>query len=107
MTVQILVICLLLGLASSAIGIQVTTNANSGPGSLREAITSANQNPDKDDITINIGVGAVSLLSPLPAILHPINLEGSVGVELRGEGVGMHLLSSATGNSTVLSCYII
>lgn len=36
----------------------VTTTADSGAGSLREAITNANKAADLDTITFNIGTGA-------------------------------------------------
>jgi hypothetical protein len=38
----------------SAATYSVTTNANAGAGSLRQAITDANANPGADEITFNI-----------------------------------------------------
>ena len=49
----------------------VTTTADSGPGSLRQAITNANANPGMGDITFDIpgpGPYLIQPLSPLPAI---------------------------------------
>jgi hypothetical protein len=60
----------------------VVTNTNdSGPGSLREAITSANRSnsPPPDTILFNIpGTGpfTISPLSDLPAITHPTIIDG-------------------------------
>lgn len=59
----------------------VTTTADSGAGSLREAITLANGNAGADSISFNIagcpsGVCTISLLSPLPAITDALTLDG-------------------------------
>src|SRR5829696_2227875 len=57
-------------LAQAAVFTVTTTNDN-GPGSLRAAITSANADATRDDISFDIGLGGaqtIMLLSPLPAI---------------------------------------
>ena len=57
----------------------VTTSADSGPGSLRAAITYANANPGLDAITFDIagsGVQTISPLSPLPTITDPVLIDG-------------------------------
>ncbi len=57
----------------------VTNTADSGAGSLREAITLANTTPDTDQINFNIpgaGVHVISVLSALPAITSPIDIDG-------------------------------
>lgn len=59
----------------------VTTTADSGAGSLREAITLANGNAGSDAISFNIagcpsGVCTINLLSPLPAISDALTLDG-------------------------------
>src|SRR5260370_777728 len=51
--------------------LQVITTADSGPGSLRDAILAANANPGVDQITFNIPAPAVQTIllgSPLPDI---------------------------------------
>ena len=55
----------------------VTTIADSGAGSLRQAITSANAAAGADTITINLGAGlhTINLLSGLPAITGPVAME--------------------------------
>lgn len=54
----------------------VTTNADAGAGSLRDAITFANANPGTD-ITFNMpGPTVIILASPLPAITEPTTIHG-------------------------------
>jgi Right handed beta helix region len=57
----------------------VTTAADSGPNSLRAAITSANSNPSPSTIDFEIGSGIqhIYLESALPAIANPVTLDGS------------------------------
>jgi len=53
----------------------VTSNADSGPGTLRQALLNANANPSHD--TIEFGgafSGVITLTSPLPVISHPIHI---------------------------------
>ncbi|MGB7345432.1 MAG: hypothetical protein WBD20_14555, partial [Pirellulaceae bacterium] len=59
--------------------IQVTNSADSGPGSLRQAILDANAQPNADVIEFfNTGTGwhTIVLSSPLPAITQPLTLDG-------------------------------
>jgi hypothetical protein len=66
----------------------VTTTADSGPGSLRDAITQSNENPDADKITFAIptsdpgydaasGHWTISLMSALPVITDSVTITGS------------------------------
>ncbi|MGH7140512.1 MAG: choice-of-anchor U domain-containing protein, partial [Pirellulales bacterium] len=57
----------------------VTTTADSGPGSLRQAILNANANPGSD-ITFDLpgsGPQTIQLLSPLPAVTANVTIDGS------------------------------
>src|SRR2546422_10215630 len=68
--------------ASSALGATYTvTNPNdSGPGSLRQAILDANASAVSSMITFNIGGGGaqtISLLSALPRVTVPVNIDGT------------------------------
>jgi hypothetical protein len=57
----------------------VTTTADTGPGSLRQAITDANANSDADTISFAIpgsGVHTIALASTLPAITAPVTIDG-------------------------------
>ncbi len=58
---------------------RVTTAADSGPGSLRQAILDANGLDGPDDIRFAIGGGlqSISPLSPLPAITGPVAIDGT------------------------------
>jgi hypothetical protein len=86
-----------------AIIFPVTNASDSLPGSLRDAIMSANGNPGLDTIDFAIGTGAqtISPTSVLPTITDTVNIDGSSQpgfagtplVRLDGAGAG----SSATG----------
>jgi hypothetical protein len=57
----------------------VNSIADSGPGSLRDAITQANANVGLDTINFNIlgsGVQTIALLSALPTITDPVFIDG-------------------------------
>ncbi len=77
----------------------VTTNADSGAGSLREAITSANALAGADRIEFAMGAGGhqtIDLLSALPVITNPLTIAGQTQpdfvdkplIELNGAGAG-------------------
>ncbi len=57
----------------------VTTAADSGPGSLRQAILDANSSPGADTINFGIGPGARTITpsSPLPAVTDPVTIDGT------------------------------
>lgn len=58
----------------------VTTVADSGPGSLRQAILDANANPGWDLIKFGIpaaGVQTIKPLTPLPAVVDKVTIDGS------------------------------
>jgi hypothetical protein len=66
------------GLARAATYTVVST-ADSGPGSLRQAILDANANPGADNINFNIpsaGVPRIQPILPLPAITGPVAIDG-------------------------------
>ena len=57
----------------------VTTTADSGPGSLRQAILDANANPGTDAIAFNIpgtGVQTIVPLTALPVITEAVTIDG-------------------------------
>ncbi|MFO0954705.1 MAG: right-handed parallel beta-helix repeat-containing protein [Isosphaeraceae bacterium] len=59
--------------------ITVTTSDDSGPGSLRDAITRANAAPDLDTIAFDIpgqGVRTIRLAADLPAVVAPVVIDG-------------------------------
>ena len=91
----------------------VTTVADSGAGSLRDALNQANRASDADVIQFSIGSGAKSIqpLSQLPFVKHPVTIDAStqpgfVGqplIELRGDRAGANAygLNIGAGNSVV------
>ncbi len=93
----------------------VTNKNNSGPGSLRQAITDANNTVATDTISFNIGAGGWAHILPtsaLPAIYHPVTLDattqpGFIGkplVEISGNqtpqgSIGLYLTGDASGST--------
>ena len=79
----LLAFCLVVSLARVSADTFVVTNANdSGPGSLRQAITDANAHPNSsaiDIVTFNIpgsGVRTIQLSSALPSITEAVKIDG-------------------------------
>jgi hypothetical protein len=70
----------LLATAAQADTFTVSSNVDSGFGSLRQAILDASANPGADTISFNIGGGAgphtITLLSPLPQIVEAVTIDG-------------------------------
>jgi titin len=92
----------------------VTTTADAGPGSLRQAILDANQDPGPNTIVFNIDSGGLQTIrpaSPLPALTNPVTIDGTTQpgqgttprIELTGTDAGTNAtgLKIAGGNSTV------
>lgn len=92
----------------------VTTVADSGPGSLRDAIGIVNADSSDNAITFNIpgvGVQSIALLSELPALTEQVTIDGFTQpgagslpvVELDGSGAGAvsRGLIVQGGNSTI------
>jgi len=93
----------------------VTNTADSGPGSLRQAIINANTHEGVTAISFNIpgaGLHTIAPLSPLPAIVVPVFIDGtsqpgylgSPVIELNGGGAGSGpglVLAATASNSTV------
>ena len=94
----------------------VVTNTNdSGPGSLRQAITASNQLSGTDTISFNIqpaGLRTITPLSALPDVTDPAIIDattqpgfaGTPVIELNGSSAGQNFISGLTikgGSSTV------
>lgn len=89
----------------------VTNCTDNGPGSLRAALTFANNNPGRDTVRFNTAC-TINVVSPLPLIFDPVVIDGTsapgytVGrpvVELNGAGAGTGTsgLVITAGNSVV------
>jgi hypothetical protein len=64
---------------ASATTYTVTSTADSGAGTLRQAITDANTSPGPDTIAFNIvgsGVQTIALASPLPGVTGAVTIDG-------------------------------
>lgn len=108
----------------------VTNTNDSGAGSLRQAITEANNSPGADTINFNISGSGVKTISPsseLPAITDPVTIDGytqpgakantrAVGndaalkIQLNGENAGNvvnGLTFSGTANGSVVSGLVV
>lgn len=93
----------------------VTTAADSGPGSLRQAVLNANAAaPGPNEIVFDIapgGVQTILLLSPLPTITVPVTIDGTTQpgyagmpiIELDGSSAGTSAngLTVGAGHSTI------
>lgn len=91
----------------------VTVTADSGPGSLRQAILEANAAPGLDIIQFQIpgdGVHTIAVATPLPAVTDPVVIDGasqpgywlSPVIELDGVGAGNNAgLRLLSGGCTV------
>ena len=86
-----LAIAVALALGAGPVGaatFTVTSAADAGAGTLREAITAANQNPGPDIIEFAPGLGDIVLQSEI-AISDPLDIVGPVGQQvIRGSGSG-------------------
>ncbi|MEM8954493.1 MAG: choice-of-anchor Q domain-containing protein [Verrucomicrobiota bacterium] len=87
----------------------VTTLADTGAGSLRAAITAANGAPGPGTITISpeLTGQTINLGSPLPTITNSLNLQGTKGVTLSGDGSRRVLSINAPGEIITVSDLII
>jgi Concanavalin A-like lectin/glucanases superfamily/FG-GAP-like repeat len=83
----------------------VTTTADSGPGSLRQAILDSNEAGGTNTVLFNIagpGVHTISLLSPLPSITNPVLIDGTSQPGYAGSPL-IALDTSASGSSDGLT----
>lgn len=91
------------GATAKATTIWVTTTANGGSGSLRQAILAANGQPGQQEIRFNIAAPAmndvhlIQVESPLPPITGPVNINGRAGNTSMVELSGTLLNSSCAG----------
>jgi hypothetical protein len=91
----------------------VTNTADSGPGSLRQAIINANEHPGTDTIHFHIDCGTQTITptSTLPTITDPVIIDGTsqpgygetplIQLDGTGAGVGASGLTITAGGSTV------
>ncbi|MET0620342.1 MAG: hypothetical protein ABW056_08675, partial [Thermoanaerobaculia bacterium] len=90
----------LLAAAASGLTYTVTSTADSGAGSLRQAITDANTNPGADTIQFNIagsGVQTITPASSLPPITEAVTIDGYTQ-----SGSSPNTLPTSQGLNTVL-----
>ena len=95
----------------------VTTTADSGAGSLRQAILDANSNPGADTISFAIGSGAQTIAptSDLPAVTDPVTIDattqpgfgGTPIIELNGTGMPSGIGFKVSGGSCIVRGLII
>jgi hypothetical protein len=88
----------LFGPSAQAATFTVTTVADSGVGSFRQALTDANATAGIDTITFSIGSGHKQIIptSPVPPIIHPVIVDGTTQpgyagaplIELSGQSAG-------------------
>lgn len=101
----------LLASAARAAVFTVTSNADSGAGTLRQAILDANATPDADQVHFNLSAGQRVIVpqTPLPALAAPVDVDatsqpGWAGVplvSLDGSAAGGTGLRATAGSCTV------
>ena len=92
--------CICWRAAASGLTYTVTSTADSGAGSLRQAITDANTNPGADTIQFNIvgsGVQTITPASSLPPITEAVTIDGYTQ-----SGSSPNTLPTSQGLNTVL-----
>ena len=80
---------LLLAGNSDAATFTVTTNADSGPGSLRQAVLDANAAAGRDEIQIDAGIGVITLASEVN-ISEALMIRGG-GVTVKGSSTRLFI----------------
>ncbi len=87
----------------------VTSNADSGPGTLRDALTqaAANGSATQDIIQFNLPQSAITLLSPLPAVSSNIIIDASTqpGAAIGVNGAKVTLYAAISANSSFQSFF--
>ena len=86
-------VLLLVGNADAAT-FRVTTNADSGAGSLRQAVLDANATVELDEIQIDAGVGVIALASEVN-ISSPLKISGG-GVTVKGSATRLFSVTGGT-----------
>ena len=98
----------------SAVTYTVTTTADSGAGSLRQAITDANGSAGHDTIAFNIvggGVHTIAPATPLPAITDQVTIDGytqpgaSVNTNGPSQGTNAEILIEIDGTAIGVAGY--
>ena len=103
----LLLCCLASFLELNAATFYVTTNADDGPGSLRQGIADANANPGPDLIMFSHVSGTISLTSALPTVSDSLAIQGPGADLLTVSGNGLvrvfELLSGTTNTISALT----
>ncbi len=81
----------------------VTNSSDSGPGSLRQAITAANSAQGPATIDFAKGVGTVQLQSALPIISQSVTINGGTGNAVSGSGQERIFFVDAPGASVAIN----
>src|SRR5207253_6892986 len=92
------------GAVAHAATFPVTNTNDSGGGSLRDAIASANAAPGADTITFGV-TGTISVTSgPLPAVTDPVVIDGRTAPGFTGAPLVQ--VDNGTGNSSAIGLEI-
>ncbi len=89
---------------AEAVSFPVTTNADSGAGSFRQAIIDVNAGGGADTIDFDNGLGAIVLMTPLPPITEPTTINGPAmgGQTVDGQGsFSVFYIPSSVGTITI------
>jgi hypothetical protein len=108
------VVSLCVASAVSALTYTVTSTADSGAGTLRQAILDANANPGADTIAFGIlgsGVQTITLATPLPPITEAVTVDGytqagsSTNTNPAGQGLNTVLRIEIDGTAAPGRCF--
>ncbi len=116
LSLLLLPVACLIQAGASAATFTVTTTADTGPGSFRQAILAANAAAGLDTIAFNIPGAGPHVIAPstdLPGITSPVLIDGYTqpGAALNTAGVGsnaqIRIVLVGSGNSNVQSLYLL
>src|SRR3954452_17495169 len=101
----VVAVCFSFAVAASADSFSVTNTADSGPGSLRDAITRANATPGGDFVTFAV-TGLLTPATPYPATVGNVNIDGNVAlmihavppVEIDGSSLSAPVFQLSSGS---------
>ena len=88
--------------ASEAATFVVSSNADAGSGSLRAAIALANADAAADLVTINSGIGTITLTTGEIVVLHPVTVSAAAGGQVISGSGSSRIFRTVAGASLSL-----
>lgn len=101
-----LAVLICLSTAAQAATFTVTSNANSGGGTLRQAILDSNTSAGVFDTINFMGVTTIALTTPLPAVTDPVMIDGGTSPANGGTSPAVELNGLGTQGCAPAGCSI-